>query len=248
MSTIKINYITNVPGTGPTEFLTGATVTGNLYLSNGTISYPSVAFLGSTTSGFYSPAADTISVGISGAETLRVNSTGFFANNTVSGYAAIAGDQYFKLAADGSAIGSAIADFFGTNSSIALEASSVYEIVAYCVFTKTTAGTATWTITASSAPTRISGTYNASPVTGIAAGTPVTGYTGSQASTTAAFAATASLTTGVNHAFYFVTQIQTAAATNWRLRLTQSAGTATPLAGSYYRVRKIPTTTGIFAA
>jgi len=172
--------------------------------------------------------------------------TGAVSANATSGNGAIVGQQTLNLAANVTAFGPAIGDFFGATSAISLEASSVYEIVIYAVMTKTTAGTATWTLTASSAPTRIIGTYQASPVTGIAAGAPITGFTGSQGATTAAFSATGSLTTAVNHAFQFVVQVQTNAATSFKLQLTQSAGTATPLAGSYYTVKKISATTGTF--
>ena len=172
--------------------------------------------------------------------------TGAVSANATSGNGAIVGEQTFRLEANVTAFGPAIGDFFGATSAISLEASSVYQISIYAVMTKTTAGTATWTLTASSAPTRITGTYQASPVTGIAAGAVISGFTGSQGATTAAFAATGSLTTAVNHAFQFSVQVQTNAATSLNLRLTQSAGTATPLAGSYYTVKKISATTGTF--
>jgi hypothetical protein len=42
--------------------------------------------------------------------------------------------------------------------------------------------------------------------------------------------------------------VVTSAATNWRLQLTQSAGTATPLTGSYYKIEKISSSTGTFVA
>ncbi len=179
---------------------------------------------------------------------LSVGPGDFTKVNSSSGSAAVTSEWTYRLAANGTAFGPAIGDFFGATSSIQLEASSVYYIEAYCVFLKTTAGTATWTMTASSAPTRIVGTYNASPITGIAAGAMTSGFAGSQGATTAAFAATGSLSTAVNHAFQFRIQVQTNAATNWRLRLTQSAGTSTPLAGSFYTVKKISTSTGTFVA
>jgi hypothetical protein len=172
--------------------------------------------------------------------------TGAVSANATSGNGAIVGEQTFRLDANVTAFGPAIGDFFGATSAISLEASSVYQISIYAVMTKTTAGTATWTLTASSAPTRIIGTYMASPITGIAAGAATSGFAGSQGATTAAFAATGSLTTAVNHAFQFSVQVQTNAATSLNLRLTQSAGTATPLAGSYYTVKKISATTGTF--
>jgi hypothetical protein len=210
---------------------------------------PSITFTGDLNTGIWSPAADTVAVSTGGSERMRINSTGdIFQDNAVSGLGAIVGEQTFSLAANGTAFGPAIGDFFGPTSAISLDASSVYEVTIYAVFTKTTAGTATWTLTASSAPTRMVGSYQASPITGIAAGADTSSFTGSQGATTAAFAATGSLTTAVNHAYQFRVQLQTNAATNFRLQLTQSAGTATPLAGSYYTVKKISATTGTFVA
>lgn len=181
--------------------------------------------------------------------TFEYNGSNFYSTqDSTSGRGVIPSKQTFRRTSNGTAFGPAIGDFFGTTSSISLAASSVYEITAYCVFTKSTAGTATWTMTASSAPTRMVGTYSGSPITGIAAGAMTSGFAGSQGATTAAFAATGSLTTAVNHAFQFVIQVQTNAACNFRLRLTQSAGTATPLAGSYYTVEKISSTSGTYVA
>jgi hypothetical protein len=172
--------------------------------------------------------------------------TGAVSANAVSGNGAIVGEQVFNLDTNLTAFGPAINDFFGVASSISLEALSEYQIHIYAVMTKTTAGTATWTLAASSAPIRMTGTYLASPITGIVAGALTSGFAGSQGVATAAFAATGSLSTGVNHAFQFIVQVQTNDATDFRLRLTQSAGTATPLTGSYYTVKKISNTTGTF--
>jgi hypothetical protein len=236
----------NVMSVSPT-LVTPTLGTGSFDL--GAVATPSITFTGDPNTGIWSPAADTIAVSTGGAERARIDSAGNITQpNAVSGSGAIVGEQTFRLAADGAAIGPTIADFFGPSSAISLEASSVYEVTIYAVFTKTTAGTATWTLTASAAPTRMVGTYQASPITGIAAGADTSGFAGSQGATTAAFAATGSLTTAVNHAYQFRVQLQTNGAANFRLQLTQSLGTATPLAGSYYTVKKISATTGTFVA
>jgi hypothetical protein len=222
-------------------------VNGAASFGDGSAAAPSIANFGNLNTGMFFPAADTIAFAGGGTERMRIDASGNMTQaNATSGAGAIVGEQTFRLAANGTAFGAAIGDFFGATSAISLEASSVYEITIYAAMTKTTAGTATWTLTASSAPTRIIGTYQGSPITGIAAGTPINGFTGSQGATTAAFAATGSLTTAVNHAFQFTVQVQTNAATSFKLQLTQSAGTATPLAGSYYTVKKISATTGTF--
>ena len=183
-------------------------------------------------------------------ERMRISSGGVITQiNATSGSGAVVGEQTFRLAADGTATTQNVyADFFGATSSISLEASSVYQITAYCVFLKTTAGAAFWQMTASSAPTRMVGSYMGSPVTGIAAGGPTGGFTGSQGATTATFQATGLLSTAVNHAFQINMQVQTNLATNFRLQLNTQTGTGTPLAGSYYTVKKISTTTGTFVA
>jgi hypothetical protein len=155
--------------------------------------------------------------------------------------------QVFRLTAAGSALGPTIADYFGATSSINLAATNVYEIEYFLYFTKTTAGTVTFTLTASSAPTGIFGTLIGSPATGVGSGAPQTGYTASQGATTAAFPATASLTTAVNHAYTIRSQIITNAATTFKVQVTSSAGTVTPLAGSFYCVRRVATTTGNFS-
>ena len=115
------------------------------------------------------------------------------------------------------------------------------------LFRSNTAGAVTWTLTASSAPNLISGVYTGSPITGIASGTPITGYTGSRAATTAAFAATGSITNNVFMAFDIRVRVFTNAATTFKLQATAGAGTVTPQAGSFYTVRQIAPTTGSFA-
>jgi hypothetical protein len=170
--------------------------------------------------------------------------------NSTSGRAYVPPVYSFRLTANGANIGTTIADFFATPSSLSLEASSVYKITCFAYFTKTTAGTAIWTHTFSSAPTIFTSSLTYSPVTGIANGTQtnVLSYSGGQATASMAHAATASLTTGVNHFSRFELIAVTNAATNWRLRLTQSAGTATPLAGSFYTIEKVCPSTGTFVA
>lgn len=222
------------PGPGVVAYI------GAVYQS----SQPSAALVFGTRTGTNGDA-------VTANERMRIDSGGLITQlNATSGDGAIVGEQTFRLAANAPvSIGPTIADFFGTNSSISLEASSVYQITAYCVFTKTTAGTIVWTMTASSAPTRMLGHFAGSPATGIGpaiAGIASSAVTGSQAATTAAFPATSSLTTAVNHVFQFRMEVQTNAATNWRLQITNSAGTATPLAGSYYTVKKISASTGTF--
>lgn len=171
-----------------------------------------------------------------------------FVGSASSTWTSFDGRQVFRLTSNGPEnVGAGLTDFYSTSSTVNLLASSVYEIEYHAYFTKTTsAGTATWILAASSAPTLITAYYTGSPVTGIGAGTPTTGYTGSQAVPTASFNATGSLSSGVNHSYDFKVKVVTNAATTFRLRLSQSSGTVTALAGSYYTVRRIPINTGTF--
>ena len=174
--------------------------------------------------------------------------------NSTSGRASIPPVYTFRRTTNGAAIGAAIADFFTTPSSLSLEASSAYSISCFAYFTKTTAGTATWTQTFTNAPTIVDGVHYVTPVTGMVAATSasytqIQQYFYEQGSATFAWNPSGTnLTTAVNHFYRLNMTVVTNAATNWRLRLTQSAGTATPLAGSFYTIEKISISTGTFAA
>ena len=155
--------------------------------------------------------------------------------------------QTFRLAANGANTATTISDFFGTTSAINLAATSVYEIDFFAYLVKNTANTIIWTLTASSAPTLISSIQRSGPITGIAAGAPTTLYTGSRGATTAAFGVTGSLSNNSFHAFEFHTRVITNLATTFKLQVTNTTGTVTPQAGSFYTVRQVSGTTGSFA-
>lgn len=198
-----------------------------------------------------------VMVGAAGSDqTPKVTTTRFAFNaltgditqtNPTSGSGVFSGSQTFRLAADGAAVGPAISNYFGANSAISLEAASMYEITIHTFFLKTTAGTLTWTLTASSAPTSVVARNISTPILGTS-GVGIVNTVTSLATAATAFLATGSLSTGVNHAFEFRVKVLTNLATNLRLNATQSAGTITPRAGSYYTVRKISASTGTFAA
>jgi hypothetical protein len=171
--------------------------------------------------------------------------------NTTSGRGYTPSTQIFRLTANGTAIGPAISNFFGANSAINLVGGASYEIEAHLYFTKTTAGTVTVTATSSLAPVNLSGAIQ----TGAVGGGTATGAAQqialfNSAATAAAFGATGSLTTAVNH-YMKVSMIveANASASNLRINVTSSAGTVTPLRGSYYKVTRLPAAnTGSFAA
>lgn len=181
------------------------------------------------------------------AGVIEYDGTFFYATpTTTSGRGSIPALQTFRLTGAGTNI-STIADFYGATSAINMAAGGVYDLEFMAYLLKNTAGTITWTLTASSAPTLITATYTGSPVTGIAAGTPITGYAGSRGATTAAFSATASVSNNAYMAFFIRAQVIANLATTFKLQATAGTGSVTPQAGSYYTVRQLSATVGSFA-
>lgn len=189
------------------------------------------------------------------AGAVEYDGTNFYATPTIGTTeqrGAISVIQQFVLSSPGSAFGAAIGNFFGSNSAVQLASTTTYFIEAYCYFLKTTAGTATWAALFSSAPTVAHATLEYTPVTGfttsIITGAMVNAEATANAVANIAFNATASLTTAVYHVAKIRLFVTTNAAANLRFNLTQSAGTATPQAGSWYRVRKVANNSGNFVA
>jgi len=159
--------------------------------------------------------------------------------------------QYFKLTANGSAIGPAIANYFGATSGISLETSAYYELEAELFFVKTTAGTVTFTLTFSNAPISATAYYTGSPVGGTTpVGSSQTAAVINATTTAVAMPVTGSLTTAVNHQYkiYAIFQANATTAGTLNLQITSSAGTVTPYLLSNYKVRRLPAAnTGAFA-
>jgi hypothetical protein len=236
-STSNLDTVTLTGEPGLTTLL----ATGNIYASNAV----------TTTNVFASDiilASSTLGTVVEGQ--IEYNTYLYGTINTTSGRGSVPVDYIYRLTSPTAAYGIASNNFFtgtttGTGARLNLEASSVYDIEAYCLFTKTTNGTVTWILATSSAPTLITAAYTASPTAGISGGAPVTSYVGG-VTTTVTFQTTGTLTGGFNHSFLFKIQVLTNLATTFGITATQSAGTMTSLAGSYYRVTKLSTTTGAF--
>jgi hypothetical protein len=176
----------------------------------------------------------------------------YFTHDTTNGRKVDDEWNFFELTGDGTGI-STIADFFGaTGSGIPLVANGRYEIEWHCVFTQATAGTATWTIvTATTALAILDAGYIGTNIAGGGAvGAPQTAWVNTTSSSSTALPVTGTEATGVTHQFD-LHAIVTAGngASNTRLRLTMGAGTATPKAGSYIKVRRLPAgNTGTFVS
>lgn len=170
--------------------------------------------------------------------------------DTTAGRAQRTGRYLFRLAADGSALGSGIADYFGANSAFPTVANGIYEFNFYCWFLKTTAGTVTWTLTNTQVYTNLVAEVMAGPAAGIAtAGTAQSWGIFGTTTAAAALPASASLTTAVNHYHHIRALAEVGTAGNIRLRATESAGTITPRRDSYYTVSRLaPGNVGSFVA
>lgn len=184
------------------------------------------------------------------ANTIENDGTAFYqTTNTTNGRAYQDGWNYFRLTGSGTGI-TTIADFFGANSAIPLVASGLYEIEWNAYFSQATAGTATWTVTtATTALASLTGEYLCSNIAGIqAVGAPQTAAINVTSSSATAFPVTGTEATAVTHYCRIRVLLQAGAgASNTRLRLTMSAGTATPLINSYFRARQLPSAnTGTF--
>ena len=171
----------------------------------------------------------------------------YFTQNSAGKRGVINSSPQYVLSSNGTALAATISPFFTSGATIPLLANSNYVIEAFCFFLKTTAGTAVWTNTLSGAATLMHSTLEYTPVTGfttaLISGAMVLAETTQGTVTTMAFPATVSLTTAVNHIAKIKLWVTTSAAVNYTLNLTQGAGTATPLAGSWQKVTLVKTST-----
>lgn len=172
--------------------------------------------------------------------------------DTSSGRGAVPVEQYFHLAADGGTI-STIANFFGATSNISLVASGYYVIDVHLWFLNSTAGTVTWTLTNSAAPTSQNIYFEMSPVAGVVAppgtATMLVGQYVKDATAARAFT-TGTLTDAVNHYARFKIFLQNSTGTSLKIQATKNVGgTITPLVNSYWTARRMsPNNIGTFAA
>ena len=212
---------------------------GTLICGAGTVTDPS-----------YNLASGTLktSVAVGDAEFNGVNY--FQTIDTTSGRGIVPVEQFFRLTATGSTV-SSIANYFGTTSNISLVANAEYEIEVDMYFLKTTAGTVTWTLTNSSAPTSMNWHMQMSAAGGLVTTAAATYLFADQynLTSTAPTFVTASLTNGANHHARFKIFLRNGSGTSLKIQATCSAGSITPGIGSYWKCRRLPNANiGTFAA
>lgn len=217
-----------------------ATLAGSEVLTNKTLTNPI------TSAGTTGVASMTITAGtnltnaIAGG--IEADATGFYKTiNTTSGRQQDVVQSVYRTTSNGSALGAAITDYFPATSSFPTVTNGVYLLKYYLWFLKTTAGTVTWTITNTQAYTNAVAWHLSDAVGGVATNAATTGD-GIVTNTTAAMAlpvAAGNLTTAVNHYHEITALVECGTAGNIRLRVTSSAGTVTPLRGSFYTAQQI---------
>jgi hypothetical protein len=217
------------------------TFTGTIITAAGTLTAPPLQFTSGT----------LLTTPVAGA--MEYDGTNIYiTSTTVSGRGIIPATQQYILSSAGSALPATVSNFFGANSAISLSAATTYEIECFCYFLKTTAGTLTWSVVFSSATVAAHSYLEFTPVSGFtttaASAAMGTSEVTQQSTINLTHGTTASLTSAVYHIAKFNIRVVTNAACNFRLNITQSAGTITPQAGSYYTVRKIVSNAGTFVA
>jgi hypothetical protein len=169
--------------------------------------------------------------------------------NATPGRGIICIEHIFRRTSAGSALGPTIADFFGANSSVNCSANGEWEMEGELVFLKTTAGTVTISLTCSGSNfTNLTGWLEIDSAAG------GTGFQSTQRANlfgqtgpTVNFPASPSLNDATLHNWRFHFLFSTVAA-NIRFRVTSSAGTVTPQAMSFYKIRNIRGNEGTFVA
>jgi hypothetical protein len=223
-----------------------------LYVASGTSYFGNGAILGAGTTSVAPldfTAGSLLTTPVEGA--MEFDGTAFYTtDDTTDGRGYLASIHYFRLAADVTAFGPAIGNFFGATSGMALDAGVYYEVEAYLYFTKTTAGTVTFTMTFTQGPANNDAHYIGTPVGGIGTvGAPQTAAIAKSTATAGALPVTGTLTTAVNHQYTLRSMFRANATTGgtFNIQITSSAGTVTPLTGSYYKLTRLPATnTGAF--
>lgn len=175
----------------------------------------------------------------------------YFTVDTTSGRTQIANHHMFRPTANLAARGPTIADFFDANSAFPIVASGVYELLWDIYFLKTTNGTVTFTITSTQAFANLVASWRGSAVGGIAAaaGMNEAGVVTQTAAAVALPVTSGNLSTANNHHYIIRALAENdVTAGNVRLRITSSAGTVTPLRGSFFMARRLDGNAGTFVA
>lgn len=208
----------------------GGTLTGGLVLVAGTTTVKPWQFQSGTLN--TTPAAGV----------MEYDGAGFYATiGTVEGRGFAGVSQFYKMPADRSGIAASIEDYFAADSSPNLKAGGTYLVEFVLDFTKTTAGTVTFTLTNTQAPVNLNAEWEGIMSIGAAATKTGAGIRNST-SAGAALPATGSISNGASAKVRITAMLDHHAGNdgNLRLQVTCSAGTLIARKGSWMRVTRIP--------
>jgi hypothetical protein len=211
----------------------GATFGGTLSLRAGTTAVG--------TAPMYLTAGTNLTTAAAGAvEFDTANTLLTFTGNTTNGRGIVPNTHYFRLPTDGAATTTTIAPFFGAASAIPLVANSVYEIDIEVHFSKNTAGSLVWTFTNSTTIANMAVNMQMSATAGATAiAAALSASITSVSNAAVAFPSTGVLSNAVKHWARFKVILESGASTSVRLNVTNSAGTLTPLRGSFWKATRI---------
>lgn len=168
-------------------------------------------------------------------------------DNLTGGRGVIPHTQQFRLQSARAAVGSATipAAFFGPGANVGVLANSTYEFEYNLYFTKTTNGTVTFRMEEAAAPVNLNATFYISNAVAGGGTTSVTDTVSlfNNTSAASAFPVTKTLTTGLNYFALVKGIVDTNATTGGNIFISYlaSAGTVTPLRGSYFKITRLPT-------
>ena len=188
------------------------------------------------------------------AGTVNYDGASFYGTvDTSTGRGPIPVFNEYRLIAAGTAVTTSIANYFGTTSNIPLVPNAYYEIEVVMYFLKTTAGTVTWTLTNSAAPTSQDVYFEMSPLTGVVAppgtATMLKGQVFNDATAALTYTTTGNISNTQNNYARFRILLTNGAGTSLKIQATCSAGSLTPGIGSFWSARRLPATNnGTYAA
>lgn len=232
-------------GTGSVVRATAFSGTGNVVRSTAP-TIGSLAFgAGSATAGSWPKLSTGTLLTTPEAGAIEYGSTNgslYFTPDGTTGRGQVPVVHRFFLSADGSAIGPTADNFFGSNSAVSLVASGRYFLRAHLVFSKATAGTVQWAIKNQNGYTNLTGSILANNAGGIGSnGTTQGVYLASATAAAGTFPQTASLTDATKHIHEMFATIEMGSGGLIEIQAAESAGTITPLEGSFFEITKLST-------
>lgn len=180
------------------------------------------------------------------AATMEYNGENFFSTiDTTHGRGLIPSETSFKLTSNGGAINSQ-SSFFGAGATnIPLVTNGIYQIEVVLWFSKSTSSAVTIALSLNNNPTNMNVVSQLTPTSGIVANpgsnTMLHGQTHGINAVTSYSLTTGSLSNGAKHYARFTVDLINGISPVLKVQITPSSGTVTPLTGSMWTCKRLPT-------